>query len=536
MFCIALAAAIVPPVRCQPLRPQTLTFVSSVDASEQPYALYLPRTLDSGKKYPVVISLHSEDSNQRNNLLQVLGASSRQTEGARVPLLPVRSAPETEFIVASPLARGALGYTGIAEADVYDVLADLERRFPVDEDRVYLTGVSMGGGGALRLALTRPDVWAAVAPVCPPPIPGVANLAGNALNLPVRLFHGEQDPVIPVASSRLWQRRLLDVGVAADYLEYPAVRHNSWDFAYRDDGVLGWFGQFRRDRYPQRVRFVTDSYRYASAYWVQIDALTPGVEGSIDAQQVGAGEVQVETHNLDGFTLSPDRPVTLVLIDGTLIRVNRGLLSFRKQAGRWVSGRVAPSRKRAGMEGPIAAAVSGRHIYVYGTAGDPSPAELAFRRATAETAARWAGPHPSPLLTFPVKADRDVTAEELDSDSLVLFGTHETNSLIARFADRLPLALSVGAADYGLLFVADLGKHYALVSSGLPWWTGFEDSGRPLDPFAPPRYGELESFGDYVIFKGSMAKVVAEGRFDREWKLPPDAAAKIEAMGTVTVK
>jgi hypothetical protein len=161
---------------------------------------------------------------------------------------------------------------------------------------------------------------------------------------------------------------------------------------------------------------------------------------------------------------------------------------------------------------------------------------LDFRRHTAETAARWSNPRESLQLSFPVKADTAVTADELDSNSLVLFGTRETNSLIARFAHRLPLALSAGAADYGLLFIADLGKHYALVSSGLPWWTGFEDAGRPLDPYTPTRFAELMTFGDYVVFKGSLAHVVAEGRFDREWKLRADAAAKIVATGTVSVK
>ena len=531
---VAVAAA--QPVLSDTPRSQTLTFVSSVDASEQPYALYLPKSFEPGKKYPVVISLHSEDSNHRLSLLQVLGQTSRAAEGGRFSLLYAHPLPDIDFIVACPLARGAMGYTGIAETDVYDLLADLQRRFPVDEDRVYLTGVSMGGAGALRLALTRPDVWAAVAPVCPGPVPEVSALAPNALNLPVRLFQGEQDPVTPVASSRLWQRRLLDVGVAADYLEYPAVRHNAWDFAYKDGGVFNWFGQFRRNRYPRRVRFVTESYRYASAYWVRVDALTPGTEASIDARQSSDGGVQVETHDLEGFTLSPDGPVTTVTIDGAAIRVKPGSLSFHRQAGRWMTGRAAPSGKRPGSEGPIAAAVSERHIYVYGTAGDPTAAELDFRRQTAETAARWSSPRESLQLSFPVKADSTVTGQDLDSASLVLFGTRETNSLIARFADRLPLALSVGAADYGLLFIADVGKHYALVSSGLPWWTGFEDAGRPVDPYVPARYAELATFGDYLVFKGSLAHVVVEGRFDREWKLPADAAAKIAATGTVTVK
>jgi hypothetical protein len=97
------------------------------------------------------------------------------------------------------------------------------------------------------------------------------------------------------------------------------------------------------------------------------------------------------------------------------------------------------------------------------------------------------------------------------------------------------LTLDAGAADYGLLFIASTGKHYALVSSGLPWWTGADEVNRGGYRFAPDRYRLLSTLGDYLLFKGSLANVVAEGRFDRNWKVPADAAAKLLATGTVTI-
>src|SRR4029078_11794470 len=134
-------------------------------------------------------------------LRRVFGAINRagepDTENMRY-FPPVR---DVDYLIAAPQARGTMWYQGIAEKDVYDVLADVKRRFPVDEDRVYLTGISMGGGGALRLALTRPDVWAAVALVCASPPPGMEELAGNALNVPIRLFHGDLDPLVSVDNS-----------------------------------------------------------------------------------------------------------------------------------------------------------------------------------------------------------------------------------------------------------------------------------------------------------------------------------------------
>src|SRR5512140_2955235 len=156
---------------------------STVDQSEQPYALYVPRNYDAARRYPVVISLHPEESNHIVSLQMVFGIPPRYGEFGLPALSTVLASRRVDYLVACPFARGTMGYQGIAEQDVYDVLADVKRRYSVDEDRVYLTGASMGGGGALWLALSRPDIWAAVAAVCPDEFPGTAEFAPNALNL-----------------------------------------------------------------------------------------------------------------------------------------------------------------------------------------------------------------------------------------------------------------------------------------------------------------------------------------------------------------
>jgi hypothetical protein len=515
---------------------QVVTFRSSVDNSEQPYSLYVPRDFDAGRKYPLILSLHSEDTNHRINLRQVFGLSIRSGEVNPEDLRYFPVPREPGFIVACPLARGMMNYQGIAEHDVYDVLADVERHFPIDPDRVYLTGISMGGAGALRLALTRPDVWAGVAAVCPAPLEGMEDLAPNLSNVPVRLFHGEQDPIVPVANSRLWQRRLVDAGVAAEYIEYPGLRHNAWDLAYRGGAVFDWFGKLVRNRYPERVRLVARAYRYASAYWLRIDGLTPGTPASVDARRPVVAEVAVQTQNVDGFTLTLDRPAGLVNIDGAAVRGRpSATLSFTKSAGKWRAGRFVPTGKRPGAEGPISEVVSGRQIYVYGSTGARTERELEQRKQVAQAAAAWSNSRSRPAIVLPVKVDTAVTAEDLDTSDVVLFGTSETNLLIARFAPQLPLALNAGAADYGLLFIAPAGKHYALVSSGLPWWTGADEARRGGPRDAPEQFRLLSTFGDYILFKGSLANVVAEGRFDTNWKVPAGQAAKMLATGTVTV-
>ena len=525
--------------------PQVLTFFSDVDDSDQPYALYLPKAFDPATKYPLVVSLHGAWSNHRLNLRRVFGKGNRPAETDAEASRYFPPFRDVNFIVAAPFARGTMGYQGIAEKDVYDMLADVKRRFPIDEDRVYLTGLSMGGGGTLWLGLTRPDLWAALAPVCPAVPEGAEELAPNALNLPVHLFHGDLDPAVPVEVSRRWHKELLKLGVDASYIEYPGVRHNSWDYAYRDGAIFDWFAKHRRAAHPERVRFVSRAYQYSSAYWVRLDGLTPGTPASIDAAFTDKNRITVTTRDVDGFTLTlaghprfaPGAPVN-VTVDGAALRTKGEQLSFLRTEKGWRAGRFqpGPQQKRPGAEGPMAAAVASRHIYVYGTADSPPPELLEERRKTAAYAADWSQPRMRLSLSLAVQADKDVGARDLEDANLVLLGTRETNRLIARFAPHLPLALNAGAADYGLVFVVPVGKRYVLVNSGMPWWSGAENVKRGEFRFLPPAYRLLLTFGDYLLFKGSLESVVAEGLFDRNWKVPAEPAAKMRETGTVVIQ
>src|SRR5688572_12803686 len=281
-----------------PTGPQVVTFFSDADDTEQPYGLYVPPHYDENKKYPLVIMLHGAGSNHRLSLRRVFGKSNINGE---TDVEATRYFPEwkdVEYIVASPYARGTAGYQGVPEQDVYDVLADVKKRFSVDEDRTYLTGLSMGGGGTLWIAMTRPDIWAAIAPVCPAPPKGTDELIGNALNLPSHFFHGDKDQAVPVTVSREWTKKLNELGSKVEYTEYPGVHHNSWENAYKDEFIFDWFSKFKRSAYPDRVRFSSTQYKYNTAYWVTFDELTPGTLASIDAKFIAPNELEITTHDL----------------------------------------------------------------------------------------------------------------------------------------------------------------------------------------------------------------------------------------------
>lgn len=523
--------------------PQVATYRSSLDGADQPYALYVPKGIDGVRKFPLVVTLHAEGSTYRFSLQQLF--SRENLEGRRYPASNhyFPPFPDIPMVVVAPFARGTLGYQGIAEKDVYDVIQDVKARLPIDDDRVYLTGVSMGGGGALWLGLTQPDLWAAVAAVCPIAPPDAETLAPNALNLPVRLYQGAADPIVPAATTRRWNMDFAHLDSPVEYTEYPRAGHPVWTFAYKDGAIFDWFEAHRRNRFPERVRFVTDLYRYAKAYWVRLDQLEAGQTARIDIRFTGPNRITASTGHLDGFTLnlaghpsfSPARPLTID-IDGTTLRLPKpGALSFHRTNGAWQTGPAPtqPGRKHAGAEGPIAAAFAGPQIYVYGTGGSPTIDDLIARRNQAEEAADWAAGRVPAKEHFRVAADHELHSRDLAGHSLILFGTRETNSWIASFADHLPVALNPSAADYGLVFIRCWEGRTIVVNSGLPWWTGADVAGRPGLAFLPSRYRTMLSFPDYILFKGSLENVVAEGSFTDDWKIPAADLAKMKQTGAI---
>jgi hypothetical protein len=311
------------------------------------------------------------------------------------------------------------------------------------------------------------------------------------------------------------------------------VRHNAWDWAYRNGAIFAWFAKFRRSPYPEQVRLVTRQYKYDSAYWLRIDGLTPGAPASIDARFTGPGRIEVRTAGLDGFTLSlaghPLRQTGTELsieIDGSRHMTKAaGAVSFLRAGGLWKPGRYEPpaGSKRPGLEGPLAEAIASRHIYVYGAA-QADAAEVERRADLARAAADWADPRSPMLLKLRAVADMAVTGTDLAGANLLLFGTAATNSLIARFRDRFPMELNPGAADYGLVFVTPVDGRYVVVCSGLPW------------PRSIAASRVFAGRGDYILFRGSLGNVLAEGRFDRNWKLTPADAARIQAAGAVIIR
>jgi len=523
-FCFLTLSGLAAPAQTLPSGPQVVTFHSTIDDTDQPYALYVPKNYTAERAWPVVISLHGAWSNHRLNLKRVLGHGNQPHQADSDASREWGALPDVPYIIASPWARGTTGYRGVTENDVLSVLADVKQRFHVDEDRVYLTGLSMGGGGTVELSLKHPDIWAAVAPVCPVMPEFALDLAVNYSNLPVYFHHGTVDSVVPIAGTRKLVAKLKELGIAPEYTEYPGVDHNAWDHAYKDAAIFQWFAKFRRNRFPDHLRYAALSYRSASAYWLRFDRFQPGVAASIDAAFSAQNTVGVKTSNLQGFTLLPaghpkfnaSAPLE-VTIDGERFTVQPGAaLSFRQNAGKWEVGLAAKT-----WEGGIVNVFGSRHVYVYGTADQPTAEERTRRENEALQAADWYGGS-ARVWYFPrVVADTDVTDFDLKNSNLVLVGNAKTNALIARLGGNLLMHLADGndaAKDAGLAVVAPglAPGRLALVLSGISFIPS--DASARVTSYIVPRMKLTNSTDDYLLFRGSLDHIVAQGKFDATGK------------------
>jgi predicted peptidase len=129
-----------------------------------------------------------------------------------------------------------------ATAALEDVLA----REAVDPDRIYLTGLSMGGYGTWDLVARSPERFAAILPVCGG---GDERVAARIASLPIWCFHGDADTAVPVQRSRTMIAAVKEAGGRPIYSELSGVGHDSWTPAYRDAFVLDWlFSQRRKEK------------------------------------------------------------------------------------------------------------------------------------------------------------------------------------------------------------------------------------------------------------------------------------------------
>ena len=526
------------------------SYVSEVDGSQQPYGLYLPEPWDPEVPHPVVIDLHG------------------YTERANTSFSMGSYANANAWIMVKPDGRGDTWYDGVAENDVFRVLEEVRARYLIDENRVYLTGCSMGGTGTFLLGFRHPDVFAAVSGIDGPwdyrwhhrahyakasdpdriepsrePLlqsMSAVDIAENGKNLNMQVMvHTGDGLVSPDQNARRLDARLNELGYVHSYLEYPGGHCAGGTTLDTCD----FFLQHAREPYPKDVLLKANQLKYGSAYWVRIDRLQkkPATDelATIEAKITGKQKdiVEVTASDLVQFTLflTPE----LVTVDEVNIVVNgeavytgpvRQITVFASldEAGDiigWSTEDTFPHGlcKTALIEGPIGRANTSKFFLVVGTASKPDTSKN--RQEAEKFASEWnTWMHAS---ISPVD-DSFITEEDIATSNLILFGTADSNSVIQEINDLLPVRIwndriVAGATEY-------VGENYGL----------YMIFPNPLNPerYVVISHGTIEGscetemnalpwyWPDYVVFDTSIVPsptVTAPSWFGPQMVYLPDA-------------
>jgi hypothetical protein len=293
---------------------------------------------------------------------------------------------------------------------------------------------------------------------------------------------------------------------------------------------------------PDHIRFVTYTLRYANSFWVEVEGLGKHYErAEIDARRSKEGSlvksVTVKTRNVTMFALRDIAAATKVEVDGQLVPFPPGpaakpeRLLFAKNGERWevVSAFDGPGRrglrKKPGLQGPIDDAFREAFLGVRPTGQVAQPVVHTYAIETADRFereyARWLRGDPR------FKNDADVSEQDIRSNHLILFGDPESNLILKRILDQLPIqwtreAIRVGGKTYdakqhvvAFIYPNPLSpERYVVVNSG---HTFHEAEFAGTNALLFPR------LGDYAVLRlqdGQEPEVVEAGFFDENWRFP----------------
>lgn len=513
---------------------------SRIDGSIQPYAVLLPHDYGKEKKRLDVV-LHGRDGS-------LTEAKFIATHGGTAP-------KDLGYIQLEVYGRGNNAYRWAGEADVFEALQAFRDRAHgmVDPNRIVLRGFSMGGAGTWHIGLHHPGKFCVIGPGAgfttthgyiaslPKELPDyqekclriydAVDYAENAFNVPVVAYSGEKDGQKKAADNIENALKNFKEPHHFTHLIAPGLEHQMpkpWqekaEAEYRKYAEKG-----RGD--ADRVRFVTYTPNYGVCDWVAIEALERTYEKAVVDVTRKGDTYDFRTENVRKLWLSAhDAKGSLeVTIDGQKLKVGpTPTPQFQKHDGTW--SRVAlmlpgtepfPGIKESGRQGPIDNAFATRFTVV-GPSGD-GWAAASVKQFAAVWDRYFRGTLPS------------TSAEEFDpkkGGNLVLFGTPDTNPLIAKVLPKLPITwtkekLVVNGVEYDpkthmpvLIYPNPESENrgYVVINSG---HTFKEADLKGTNALLYPRLGDWAVVKPTPTAKDPAAfEVVAAGLFDENWQFP----------------
>ena len=197
------------------------------------YLFYLPKDYwENEKKWPLVFYLHGSGAR---------GEDVNRVKNNGLPKL-VEEGREFPFILVSPQHKKNTRWSNdFLEALLDEIISD----YHVDEDRVYITGLSGGGRGTWYFATEYPDRFAAIAVIS---ARGIPEGASRIKHIPIWIFHGAKDKIVPIWHAEAMVAALKAVGGSVKYTVYPEAGHNAWTETYDNPKLYEWLLSHERVR------------------------------------------------------------------------------------------------------------------------------------------------------------------------------------------------------------------------------------------------------------------------------------------------
>ena len=491
------------------------------DGSFQPFLRYLPRSIKKKQKRPLIVMLHGYSP-----MLNILN-------WAYFAENLVKFAEKEGFCLVAPFARSNTDFQGIGEQDVMNVIAEMEKRYNIDPDRIILAGHSMGGMGVWTIGAHYPDrfaglmifsargdyyFWQNISRDSLPQYKRVlidtdfaSHLLPNLKHVPILCLHGALDMVVSVKEMRQMVATVKKVKPDLLYIEDPLGYHSTGGSAFDREDVREWVRK-RHRTLPSTFEYKTYHPKYNRYQWISMSKfhhsrLPATVSVRTLDKKIEISATGISSLNVHRDSMPEDLKNMPIATTGKL----KIVYPQPTESGQKLRNAV----------GPVKEAFLSPFISVFPKDTSDQSAQLLLRRFVFDWY-RFSKTYPR------VAYETDMSPARLAKYNIFTFGGPETNPLGKKIINTSPIKITkdhfiVGEWKFPRegngLYMAYRSpwnpNRLAIVQCGLPWGLGV------------PENHKFDFIPDYIIYSkekdydGSNTALCA-GFFDENWRIVPE--------------
>lgn len=293
-----------------------------LDSKDIRYALYVPTGYNPQVEYPLIVCLHGAGFDGNRYLERW---SARLGES---------------YIIICPSVEGGIWWTDEAVFQVTSLINEIKSIYNINTNRIYLTGMSNGGVGALRIGINYPDRFAGIIPMAGAMPDEALPLLRNLKNTPIYIIHGSKDQVMPVEYSRKVSNRLAELGYDVVYREHDRIHPEAGGHFFPTEelpNLIKWLGGKKRDPYPKELIYLASGTGKRGYYWMRIDEIKRSEEKKeekrdrilftrVEARIMDGNRIEIRCEKVKTYTLFLNDKI--VDLSKTVTIVTNGKISF----------------------------------------------------------------------------------------------------------------------------------------------------------------------------------------------------------------